>query len=162
MKHSILLKPYAEADAHFLAAIYFNTIHNINCKDYSPEQINAWAPKESVDTGRWIAKWKKLSPFVATINDKIVGFAEFEDNGHIDCFYCHHEYQGCGVGTTLLNHIESKARKNKINKIFAEVSITAKPFFEAKGFTVTKEQLVEIRGAKLTNFVMEKILHGDD
>ncbi|MHB1949598.1 MAG: GNAT family N-acetyltransferase [Gammaproteobacteria bacterium] len=43
---------------------------------------------------------------VAVMDDKIVGFAELEDNGHIDCFYCHHEYQGCGVGSALMREIE--------------------------------------------------------
>ena len=103
-------------------------------------------------------KWQKLIPIVATIDNKIVGFAELESNGHIDCFYCHHEYQGCGVGSALLNEVENSARKNKLNKLFAEVSITARPFFEAKGFTVKKQQAVVFREVEFTNFLMEKLL----
>jgi len=57
-----------------------------------------------------------------------------------------------------MKEIENRANTLKINKIFAEVSITAKPFFEAKGFIVQKEQSVVIRGVTLTNYVMEKIL----
>lgn len=155
---NIVIRLYSEADASSLAAIYFNTIHNINSKDYSPEQINAWAPVSSLETDGWMHKWQKLIPIVATIDKKVVGFAELENNGHIDCFYCHHEYQGCGVGSALLNEVEKSARKSKLNKLFAEVSITAKPFFEAKGFTVTKQQSVVVREVELTNFVMEKLL----
>jgi putative acetyltransferase len=158
MNNKITIRSYSEADAPFLAAIYFHTIHKVNTKDYSAEQLNVWAPSTSLETEGWIKKWKNLPPIVATINDKVVGFAEFEDNGHIDCFYCHHEYQGCGIGSVLMKEIESRARKLKINKIFADVSITAKPFFEAKGFIVKKEQSVIVRGVALTNFVMEKIL----
>ncbi|MFM5900284.1 MAG: hypothetical protein ACKPJH_04260 [Dolichospermum sp.] len=40
----------------------------------------------------------------------------------------------------------------------AEVSITAKPFFQHWGFTVVKEQEVERRGIKFKNYVMEKYL----
>lgn len=47
---------------------------------------------------------------------------------------------------------------NKIKMIFAEVSITAKPFFEAKGFVVKIQQVVTIREEDLTNYVMEKEL----
>lgn len=54
--------------------------------------------------------------------------------------------------------IEDKAREIKISKIFAEVSITARPFFEAKGFKVKKEQLVQIRGITMMNFLMEKMI----
>lgn len=149
---------YKEIDAPFLAAIYFNTIHSINAKDYLPKQLDAWAPRSSLEPEGWMRKWQRIPPIVATINDIIVGFAEFEDNGHIDCFYCHHEYQGCGVGSALMKEVEDRAKNSKINKIFAEVSITAKPFFEARGFVVKKEQSVMIRGMTLTNFVMEKIM----
>jgi len=158
MKNKIQIKPYEKNDAPFLASIYFNTIHHINLKDYSPEQINAWAPVTSLEAEDWMKKWEKISPLVAVQSHQIVGFAEFEKDGHIDCFYCHHEYQRCGVGTALMNAIENQAKDNHVGKIFAEVSITAKPFFEAKGFNVVKEQTVNIRGVTLTNFVMEKLL----
>lgn len=157
--NNILIKTYEEKDAPFLVAIYFNTIHNVNTKDYSSEQINAWAPNTSLETEGWIKKWRKVSPIVAVINQKIVGFAEFEDNGHIDCFYCHHEFQGCGIGTAMMNVIEDKARKNNIRRIFSEVSITAKSFFESKRFHVVKKQEVNLRGVILVNYVMEKILN---
>lgn len=130
MSKKITIRLYNnEADAAFLAAIYFNTIHKINAKDYSPEQLDAWAPTSSLEREGWMRKWEKLPPIVAEIDNEIVGFAELEDNGHIDCFYCHHEYQGCGIGSALMKEIEDRARKNKLNKLFAEVSITARPFF---------------------------------
>lgn len=154
----IIIRPYNETDAPALAAIFFNTIHIINSKDYSPTQIDAWAPESRLKTESWIGKWKKLPPIVATIDDVIVGFAELEENGHIDCFYCHHEYQNRGVGSALMKEIEERAKKNKLERLFAEVSITAKAFFAAKGFTIEKQQLVNVRGVELTNFVMQKIL----
>lgn len=156
MHNNITIRSYHESDAPFLAAIYFYTIHQINEKDYSNAQLKAWAPESSLETEGWLRKWQKLPPIVAIINHVIVGFAEFENNGHIDCFYSHHEYQGCGVGSALMREIEKIAREHKINKIFAEVSVTAKPFFEAKGFIVKEEQSVLIRGVWLTNFKMEK------
>ena len=39
-------------------------------------------------------------------------------------------------------------------------SITARPFFEARGYRVVRPQQVERRGQVLTNFVMEKELIG--
>ena len=41
--------------------------------------------------------------------------------------------------------------------IVTHVSITARPFFEKRGYRVVKEQQVERRGIRLTNFVMEKM-----
>ena len=92
------------------------------------------------------------------MSEEIVGYAEFEPNGHIDCFYTHHKYIGCGVGSALMISIIKKAAQNGIKRIFAEVSITARPFFEKQGFAITEEQKVEIRGMKLTNYKMEKYL----
>lgn len=154
----VIVRTYKEEDAPILAAIYFHTIHQVNCKDYSAEQIEAWAPITSLDPIKWIDKWRNVPPIVAVLSDVIVGFAELEANGHIDCFYCHHDYQGKGVGTVLMKAIEESARANNMARLFAEVSITARPFFEARGFNVVKEQSVVVRGVELTNFVMEKAI----
>jgi putative acetyltransferase len=154
------LRKYRPQDVSELANIYYHTIHNINTHDYSKEQINAWAPESCLELEGWKKKWEKLPPIVATIDNQIVGFAEFEDDGHIDCFYVHHQFQSKGVGSALMKEIEQQALQKNISKIFAEVSITAKPFFLSKGFRVTKEQLKKIRGADLKNFVMEKNLEG--
>jgi len=154
---NLTIRKYNKDDAKEIAEIYWNTIHNVNIKDYTEEQVNAWAPITSLQTEGWINKHEKLQPYVAILDNKVVGFAEFEPNGHIDCFYCHHKYQGLGIGSALMNYIEKNAEQNNIKKIFAEVSITAKPFFLKKGFSVVKEQIVDIRGVKLKNFVMEKL-----
>jgi len=156
----IKTRNYQPGDAKFLANIYYYTIHNINIQDYTKEQVDAWAPESSINNLEgWQKKWSKLIPIVATIDNEIVGFVEFEDNGHIDCFYVHHNFQSMGVGSALVNAVECAAKEKQIKRIFAEVSITAKPFFEAKGFSVVKKQTVNIRGCDLVNFVMEKIIN---
>lgn len=157
MKHKITTRQYMPGDAQALANIFYHTIHNINIRDYSIEQINAWAPSSSLELDGWKQKWEKLAPVVALSENVIVGFAEFEPNGHIDCFYVHHEFQNRGVASALMAAIETKAKQNNITRIYAEVSITAKPFFEKRNFQVIRQQSVTIRGCQLTNFVMEKI-----
>ncbi|MBA3604080.1 MAG: GNAT family N-acetyltransferase [Parachlamydiaceae bacterium] len=158
-KKKIIVRSYKSGDAQDLARIYYNTIHEVNAKDYSEIQLDAWAPKSSIETEGWSKKFAKSNPFVAVIDETLVGFAEFEPNGHIDCFYCHHEWIGFGVGKALMNAIHENAGNNNISKIFAEVSITARPFFEKHGFTVTEKQKVSIDGKELINFKMEKVLN---
>lgn len=158
MIQKIYVRKYRLQDAMELANIYYYTIHNINNLDYSEKQLNAWAPVNCLELDGWKKKWEKLSPIVATIDNQVVGFGEFKDNGHIDCFYVHHQFQSKGIGSALMKEIEQQALQKNISRILAEVSITAKPFFLSKGFRVTKKQLKEIRGVKLKNFVMEKIL----
>ncbi len=157
MNNQIQVRHYQDGDAKFLSQIYYNTIHIVNAKDYSKEQLDAWAPWSSVqDYSGWKEKLERTRPFVALIGETIVGFAEFELNGHIDCFYVHHEFQGSGIGSALMREIDTEARKKSLPRIYAEVSITARLFFEAKGFHVVKQQTVTTRGVELINFVMEK------
>jgi putative acetyltransferase len=160
ISNDILLRNYIESDTLCLAAIYFNTIHTINIKDYTEEQVNAWAPKTTLELDGWKKKWIKICPIVAVLDKEnvIVGFTELEDKGHIDCFYVHHDYQGRGVGSAMMQEVERRATMLRLPKVYAEVSITAKPFFFAKGFMVVKEQAVIIRGITLTNYIMEKEL----
>lgn len=152
----IVVRPYKRSDAQDLAHIYYNTIHQVNAKDYSKIQLDAWAPEKRGQAEYWLKRSEKMNPLIATSNETVVGFAEFEPNGHIDCFYCHHEWVGKGVGTALMNAIHEMARDRKINRIFVEVSITALPFFEKHGFKILEKQTVFIGDIGLINFKMEK------
>lgn len=154
-RRKVQVRCYQDGDAKHIASIFYNTVHTVNAKDYTKEQLNAWAPYYD-NYAAWQEKYAKLNPFVATIDGTIVGFAEFEPNGHIDCFYVHHEFQGAGVGTALMREIEMEAREKLLPRIYAEVSITARAFFASKGFQVIKQQTVGIRDTELTNFLMEK------
>ena len=157
MKKTITIRRYQAEDVKEIASLYYNTIHKINAQDYTKEQLNAWAPYQD-NYAAWQEKYSHFKPFVATIDGRLVGFAELESKGYIDCFYVHHQFQGLGVGTALMGEIVKEARKKLLPQIYAEVSITGKPFFTSKGFQIIKEQIVQIRGVALQNFLMEKIL----
>ncbi len=135
--------------------IHFYTIRNINIRDYSQAQVEAWAP-ESLDSSVWEKRVKELSPFVAEIDGVIVGYTDLQISGLIDHFFCHHEYQSKGVGKALMNHVFKVGSLRGIKRYFSEVSVTARPFYEHFDFKVVQAQEVEVRGQKLRNFVMEK------
>lgn len=158
MKREIVIRDYQPEDVQALAHIYYNTIHRINTQHYTKEQVDVWAPPSSLETERWAEKFLRTKPLIATVASEIVGFAEFEPNGHIDCFYCHHEWIGKGVGSALMNEILQRAKHNHIPLIFAEVSITAKPSFEKWGFKVITQQTIVRKGVELTNFKMERMV----
>ena len=73
--------------------------------------------------------------------------------GYLDRLYVHKDYQGMGVGTAICDALESHIHEGRI---YTHASITARPFFEKRGYRLVKEQQVERRGVLLTNFVMEK------
>jgi putative acetyltransferase len=154
---SITIRRYMPADTQPIMQLFHDTVHAINIRDYSPEQIDAWAPPV-MDEQRWKQRLSDHHTFVAEIDGVIVGFADFEDNGHLDCFYCHKDYQGVGVGKRLLAALEAEAQTRGIGRFFTEASITARPFFERHGFVVIQEQHVLHNGVTFTNYRMEKWL----
>jgi N-acetylglutamate synthase-like GNAT family acetyltransferase len=60
-----------------------------------------------------------------------------------------------------MNQIQVRAKNLGIQKLFTEASITARPFFERRGFRVITPQEVERRGMKFINYVMEKAIQLD-
>jgi GNAT superfamily N-acetyltransferase len=149
------IRNYQIADTQQIVQLFYDTVHQINIRDYTKAQVDAWAPAD-IDLEIWSKSLSSKLTFVAEEGDIIAGFGELETNGHIDRFYCHKDFQIKKVGTQILERLEAKAKDLGINKIFTEASITAKPFFERNKFIVIKKQEVERRGEKFINFAMEK------
>lgn len=150
------VRQYQPGEELQLWELFYRTIHRVNIQDYSALQVNAWAP-EQVDMADWIKKTQERSPFVCLKDQQIVGYSDLQPNGYIDHFFCHHDYQGKGVGSALMKHINTLANRQNMDKLTADVSITAKAFFEHMGFEVLNKQQVTIRGKLLTNYKMQKI-----
>ncbi|MBW4685904.1 MAG: GNAT family N-acetyltransferase [Komarekiella atlantica HA4396-MV6] len=151
------LRIYKIDDTEEIIKLFYDTVHEINIHDYTKAQVDAWA-SANTDIEVWIKRLGDKFTYVAEEDNRIIGFGQLEANGHIDCFYCHKDFQRQGVGTQILEHIEAKARALEIKRLFTEASITAKPFFENKDFIVVRKQEVERKGQKFINFVMEKLL----
>lgn len=152
----IHIRKYQDGDEIELRKIFFNTIRNINIKDYSENQVKAWAP-DTFDESVWSVRIKSINPFIAQIKNDVVGYADVQDDGYIDHFFCHSDYQGQGVGKALMQALFVEGKRKEIDRFYSHVSITAKSFFEYFGFQVVKKQEVTVRDQMLTNYVMEKI-----
>lgn len=151
----LTIRKYKEQDAQATWLLFFNTIRNINIRDYSKAQVQAWAP-ESLDLFIWNKRMSDIEPFIAEIEGVIVGYADLQNDGLIDHFFCHQDYQRQGVGRALMLAILHDGNNKKIKQYFSQVSITAKPFFEHFGFKVKKQQAIEIGEQVLTNYHMQK------
>lgn len=158
MKLPILIRELKEIDIPECIVLFQNTIHAVNAKDYSPIQLDAWAPKVKPEiTPRWQTLSENIS-YVAESNNQIVGFGDLTMQGYLDRLFVHKDFQGQGIAAAIVKKLEERANELNLKEINTAASITAKPFFERSGFVVMKEQEVEIHGVKLTNFVMRKLL----
>lgn len=75
--------------------------------------------------------------------------------GYLDRLYVHKDYQKKGIASALCDRLEEKCAAAYFT---THASITARPFFEKRGYRVMKEQQVVRKGVKLTNYVMKKSL----
>lgn len=143
----MILRPYRSADCPALAALFYDTVHTVNARDYTPEQLDAWADGQ-VDLAAWDASFLAHTTLVAEEEGIIVGFADLADDGYLDRLYVHKDWQGRGVATALCDALPGAK--------LTHASLTARPFFEQRGWRVVKEQQVERHGVLLTNFVMKR------
>lgn len=152
----IAIRPCKGTESDTILDIYNRSVREIAARDYTPAQIAAWAPEHG-DMRAFAARLLAKPTFIAEIDGRAAGFCDLEDDGHIDLFFVHPDFQRCGVGRALLAHIEARAKQIGLARLYAEVSITARPFFERYGFRVLAKQTVEIRGQSLRNYRMEKL-----
>ncbi|BBL90463.1 acetyltransferase [Vibrio rotiferianus] len=152
------IRRFESGDEETLRTLFYYTVRKICINDYTDAQVSAWAPNIYV-ADDWNKKIALLNPFVVLLDGQVVGYADLQPDGYIDHFFCHWQHQGKGVGTALMQQLIAEGARNFNHRLYANVSLTAKPFFERHGFTVAKQQSVDIRGQTLTNFLMEKELN---
>lgn len=149
------IRRYQETDCNEIAQLFYETVHHINAKDYSPKQLNAWATGE-IDLGVWNQSFLKNHTVVAVEDGILVGFGDIDVTGYLDHLFVHKDYQGQGIATTICNELEKYAREQNTSIITTHASITAKPFFEGRGYQTSKQQVVIRQGVALTNLIMQK------
>jgi len=155
MNSAVSVRPYLPADLDALVGIFLGAIREVAAKDYDAAQIAAWA---QVDREKFAARCLGTLTWVAVIDRFAVGFSNLEPDGHLDMMYVHPAHQSRGTATALLAQVEKSARAQALPRIFTEASITARSFFERRGFQILTSQLVLSRGQTLMNFKMEKLL----
>ena len=147
-----MIREYNTKDCEEIAALFYDTVHTVNAKDYTKEQLAVWATGE-VDIETWNRSFLEHYTLVAVEEDRIIGFGDITEDGYLDRLYVHKDFQHRAVATAICDMLETYY-STKILKTHA--SITARPFFEKRGYQVIKEQQVERNGILLINFVMEK------
>ena len=146
------LRLYREEDAAVLAQLFYDTVHTINALDYTPQQLDAWAPVQR-DLAAWHHSLASHVTLVALIDETIVGFGDIDSSGYLDRLYVHKDHQKCGIASAICDKLEASVRTDQIT---VHASITAKPFFEKRGYREAKAQEVERKGILLRNYVMIK------
>src|SRR5688500_18268870 len=94
------IRNYRAGDAPEIVRLFFETIRSVNRADYSEAQVEAWAPNVP-DPQEWHVRMAGRQTLVSELGDEVVGFAELEDDGHLDMLYVRKDALGRGVGQRL-------------------------------------------------------------
>ena len=149
------IRKYQAEDLEEIVQLFYETIQTVNGKDYSQEQVEVWSNRcENLRKNKTF--FEKLYTVVAGEGEKIIGYGNIDRTGYLDHLFVHKDFQNQGVATAICDELEQHAKKFGLQKISVHASITAKPFFEGRGYVLEKEQQVELEGVKLKKYVMEK------
>ncbi|NVJ91405.1 MAG: GNAT family N-acetyltransferase [Methylocystaceae bacterium] len=157
MKKQFDIRLYQKGDAPVMIDLFRNSVRKVALKDYTSEQTRVWAP-DDINAVEWEQRCLSRPTWLAFDQGILAGFIDLESDGHLDVLYVSSDHQGVGVASGLYACVEAQALRNGNKTIYVEASLTAKPFFERKGFRVLTAQDVERGGLVLVNFKMEKFL----
>ncbi|HEX4142566.1 MAG TPA: GNAT family N-acetyltransferase [Pirellulales bacterium] len=149
-----MIRIFQHGDHVAIAEIYSNAIHEIACEYYSPQQCLAWASRQA-NCEHWKNRCELKRPFVAVVESEIAAFLELDPDGHIDCAYVNPRFKRRGIVTALVKHAVDVCFAFKLNRVYVEASLCAKPLFEKLGFNVVEENRVRIGEVELLNYKME-------
>lgn len=90
------LRAYQPADCAEMAELFYQTVHCVNARDYTAEQLNVWATGK-VDLQAWNRSFLVHKTIVAVEDGRIVGFGDIDDTGYLDRLYVHKDHQGQGT-----------------------------------------------------------------
>jgi len=152
----VVLREYTPTDGADVLRVFYDSVHSVASSDYTKEQLDAWAPDNlGID---YFNSRIQLNNYVvvALYEGAVVGFGASDDKGYFDLLYVHSQYQRIGVASLIADKIEELLFEGGFSEISVDASITARGFFERRGYLLVAEQHVSLRGQTLTNFSMKK------
>lgn len=151
----IKIRPATTGDLKEMQTLFVETIKSSCSDDYNQEQMDAWA--SSVDnTDRWGKILTDQYCIIAESGNMIVGFGSLDNGRYIDLMYVHKDYLRQGIADTIYQELNKESKRMGYLKMTSDVSKTARPFFEKKGFEVVKENIIDINGIEIINFKMSQ------
>ena len=139
------LRPFLPADVPLLAEIFQASIEELTGEDYSEAQQEAWAAQADDEAFR---RRLAQSADAGRHHGRLAGRLHRAEGQRrmIDLFYVHPAVAGQGVGTMLYDAIEKLAHARAARqRLTADVSDTARLFFQKRGFQPQRRNTVTAR-----------------
>jgi putative acetyltransferase len=154
---AVSLRPYLAADAERCAAIFRSGVEELASEDYSADQCAAWAARAD-DSAAFTKRLAEALTLIALVDGEPAGFASLEGAETIDMLYVDPGFARRGVATALVDALVRLAAARGAKTVTGEVSDTARPLFERRGFQAQRRNLVQLDDEWLANTTMTKRL----
>jgi putative acetyltransferase len=161
MKNLVIRKTKLE-DMKSVEDAHRSSIQEICSRDYTEDQIESYSfVKYTLD--RWENSVNNDYHIVVEVDGNVEGFchAKMLDNGdgEVVGLYFTRKIVGQGIGRKVVENAFDYLNKYNPKKIVLTGTITAKPFYEKMGFIEIEKKKINMRGAELTCFKMDKLLN---
>lgn len=150
------IRRYQSEDLAELVRLFGETVRTICRRDYTVGQVEAWAASEAelLQRDKW---FHTLYTLVAAGEDgHLLGYGNVDDTGYLDHLFVHRDHQREGVASRICSALENHCLEGGVTCMTVHASITARPFFERRGYMVEQVQQVPLRGETLTNYRMSR------
>ena len=154
-------------DAQKNFEIRYRAIQEIAFCDYPENILNSWGRSHSEEE---LAKREQRFNLrieqrenvivVAEVEKQIAGFGEISlSQSELTALYVNPDFKRQGIGTAIIQDLESRAKEQGIKALTLHSSLTAVPFYEKNGFRAVKQSTHRLAtGEDMACVIMKKIM----
>ena len=152
---NIKIRNAEPGDLAELQILFSETIMQTCQNEYSLNQRKVWSNAVK-KTEKWNKSLKEEFFIVAENDGMIVGFSSLKNENYLNLMYIHKDFIRKGIASRLYKKIKTKSIEYGTKKLSADVSKTARPFFEKLGFRVLKENKNIVEDEIVINYNMSE------
>ncbi len=154
----ITIRRAVETDAPAACDVLRRSIQELCVADHDNDEeiLRRWlANKTPANLSRWISSDKSFA-VVALRDGQVCGFGMVHEGGEVLLCYVAPEARFLGASHLILRELEQQGRRWGLQKMFLTSTITARSFYERRGWIVSGDPIVEFGMQRI--FPMTKAL----
>ncbi|MEM6829612.1 MAG: GNAT family N-acetyltransferase, partial [Bacteroidota bacterium] len=140
-------------DLEEIQQLFVGTVMSTCRSDYDMEQLNAWVSKAG-DKERWKNFIVDQYFIIAETDGKMAGYSSLKNGNYVNLMYVHKDFLRQGIAGRIYEKLKGESLRLGFHQLTSDVSKTAQPFFETKGFKVIRENKNVIDGIAIVNYHM--------